>query len=317
MSAQEALNTALRAIREQRERQPSQALLTSLNALPQLPPEEFEWAKEQLLKVLPLLENPVGAGLLAVWFGAWVEKDLASVEMAPETILKTMLGWTSHIDTSQDSEEPSEELLLGLEYLGQGLVAHLSRSERAYSAACRTEVLEEIERVENWSVGALWVKELIGKVSGELLVLHGEMPKGARLRYRNISNCFHLFTLLQAALVEIMPGSGTLDSQLMAAAQGKVSVGGLMDQAWWHYGLASPQPTLAASVWGEASPSSIPALAGVQVLVLWPPLLGKRSWDSGFFGPVVESALPSVEVVEELPPDDVERWRRRIGLLPQ
>ena len=42
--------------------------------------------------------------------------------------------------------------------------------------------------------------EILRQRSGELVVLHGQEPRGFRVAYRNMSYCFHLFTLLQGAL---------------------------------------------------------------------------------------------------------------------
>ncbi len=89
-----------------------------------------------------------------------------------------------------------------LEPLGQGLVAHLARSpsHRTYLQA-REDWIAELERAESFSPGPGWVLELLRKQSGQLVVLHLEQRRGFQVTYENLSNCFHLFTLLQAALV--------------------------------------------------------------------------------------------------------------------
>lgn len=50
------------------------------------------------------------------------------------------------------------------------------------------------------------------------------------------------------------------------------------------------------------------------MLLLWPPLLGSRSWDSGFFGPALEALPPDVIVEEELSPEACQRWFATLGL---
>ena len=306
-----SVEAALKALREQRERAPSDAVVSSLNGLAELPAGEFVLAREQLLRALPTLENPVGAGLLAIWFGAWLEKGYVNPEEAFRPILDCLLSWTPHIDSSGNA---SEDLLLGVEYLGQATVAHVSRNEEALREASAPEVVAELSRVEDWAVGAYWVMELVGKTSGQLVVLHGEEHVGAILEYRNLSNCFHLFTLLQGALGDQMPGGGSVDPLLLRVAQGESHPGGLSDKAWWHFGVAGSEPNIAASIWGEASPATIPVVKGRQVIVLWPPLLQSRTWDSGFFGPILEAALPKVELVRMMDEAEVREWRGKVWL---
>jgi hypothetical protein len=134
------------------------------------------------------------------------------------------------------------------------------------------------------------------------------------VRYSNITNCFHLFTLLQGALAGVMPDAQEVNADLLDMARGK-SHGKGHDHAWWHYGQASSAtPHLGSSVWGEAGPDSIGSVDGQQVLLLWPPILQSRGWDASFFTPILEQSPPSLEVIKVLSAADADAWWQRLGL---
>lgn len=295
----------------------TQPFRDALNALVALDGPEAEQKRARVAAALRRVQSPSGAGLIAVWLGAGVEHGAdPSPEVQP--LLDCLLRFTRQVRTGDGDfreDEVDDALAVGLEYLGQGLVSHLSRdlgSLRALQG--NTAAVAELERVESYSSGPMWVLELIRKVSGSLVVLHGEELVGVRVEYRNISNCFHLFTLLQAALEDCMPGARKVSAGVLAAARGEHSAE-WSDEAWWHYGQpASGSPELMTSVFGEQSPQEIGSVHGQQVLLLWPPLLGSRAWDAGFFGPALDSAPADVELIEALSAEDVSLWRDRIGL---
>ncbi len=49
-------------------------------------------------------------------------------------------------------------------------------------------------------------------------------------------------------------------------------------------------------------------------MLLWPPILGSRVWDAGFFGPALKAAPAEVKFIKTLSPEEVATWRQRIGL---
>jgi hypothetical protein len=213
--------------------------------------------------------------------------------------------------------QPDEETIAGLQLLGQALVAHLARSPQLRRWLAETDgIHSELSRVEPYSIGAVWVLELLRQRSGKIVVLNVRHRIGAVVRYNNIATCFHLFTLLQGALAEVMPDARKASGHLLDIARGKTQGTG-NDTAWWHYGPAgATSPNLAASVWGEAGPDSISSVNGQQVLLLWPPLLQSRTWDTGFFSPILEASLPDVEVLEVMSSTDVDALWLRLGLDP-
>jgi hypothetical protein len=135
-----------------------------------------------------------------------------------------------------------------------------------------------------------------------------------QVRYTNVANCFHLFSLLQTAIGKRLPGGKAPNASITAAARG-ISDSNDSDHAWWHYGDPfSPKPDLNASVWGEALVRTIPFVDDVQVILLWPPILSSRGWDSGFFSPRLEPMPPDLVVERDLTDEEAERWMKRLGI---
>lgn len=263
------------------------------------------------------LESPVGAGLLAVWFGGGVEQGRDPTPTTP-ILLETLLAWCRRVETTEDGEpigELSEAISTGTELLGQGLVAHLTRArELRDEYAQNAEILEELDRVDHLLVGPTWVLEVLLRRSGELVVIHATEHVGVRVRYEEIGNCFHLFTLLQGAAASFLPGAETPDPRVLAAARGEPS-GELSDSAWWHYGQAfANEPDLTSMVFGEASPDSLEVIEGERVMLVWPPVMDGRSWSDGFFGPPIASSQPAVRVLGELSPTEIATWVERLSL---
>jgi uncharacterized Zn finger protein (UPF0148 family) len=313
----EPSEAVLAAANEHVDQHPSEKLRSALNAIAGLPEVERSEAVTKIATGLPTIDNPSGAGILAVWLGAHVEKSGDPTKTAA-SVLETLLRWSRSIPEMPEDETPPElapDLADGLEMLGRSMVAHLSRSKTLLTEIRgREDACAVLAKAEKWSPGPMWVMEILRQRSGELVVLHGQEWKGYRVVYQNISNCFHLFTLLQGALDGIMPGSRHASAQTLAIAKGE-QLEECHDEAWWHYGQASSrEPTLVTTVFGEGSPDSIEQHNGEQVLLLWPPLLQGRSWDGGFFSPTLEAAPPSVTIKCELSVEEVGEWRTRLGL---
>jgi len=310
-------------------------LRQALNALAMHP--EANEARPQIAARLQYLQSPIGTGFLSVWLGAGVENGL-DPENTALPLLEVFLKWTRTIETvlederaevadgDSDSEADSEadvnadppadpKTLMGLERMGQGLVAHLSRTPKLTARLSRNDaVTKELDRVSHLSLGALWVLELLRKRSGSLVVIHGTELRGFRLAYEHLSNCFHLFTLLQGSLAGKMPGARHAKAEVLSVARGESS-GEVSDTAWWHYGICTvPHADLMASVRGEADPATIPAVEGQQAMILWPMAIAGRSWDSGFFGPILMSLPPRVTVTSALSVEEVREWRTRLNL---
>ena len=131
-----------------------------------------------------------------------------------------------------------------------------------------------------------------------------------------VQNNFHLFTLLQGALI----GPGKLDGPLpdpevFALAKGEAQhARSLHDSAafgYFHYLGLRPDKTLDTVIgsvgwlWGEAPAFTTPVWKNQHVVLLDKLSLGSRGWDSGFFAPLHDALRSSVVIEEMLSPSDV------------
>jgi hypothetical protein len=324
----EELAKVVDAANRQRGMTPSDDLIRALNTLADLPPQQRETARTVVGNALARVASPTGAGFLSVWLGAGVENG-ATPEPSCQPVIDTFMKWSRTVETLTDGSDaetdgsdaetastprPDAETINGLQLLGQALVAHIGRLPKVREWMRDTEeIREEFERIAGISIGAAWVVQLITQCSGQLVVLNTAEKIGVLVRYANISNCFHLFTLLQAAVAGAMPDALPIDPRLYEIACGRQQ-GECGDKALWHYGQPTvPRAELPATVWGEMPPSSIASIDGQQALLLWPRVMA-RSWDSGFFSPILATSLPEVDILKSLSSDEVDAWWTRLGL---
>jgi hypothetical protein len=264
--------------------------------------------------------EPGSVAWIAVTFGTLVERG-ASAQITGPAVLGQLRAWLPSLPTPGDADAeppvptPGQAMRLSqFQFLCQSAVAHLARLPAMRQAMSEdAPLLERLDELRAYSYGAWWVHEALSKSSGTLVVLHAPSGTGLRLAYSNVSNCFHLFSLLQAAVGASIPGGREPDEIIAGVARGKGSdkVG---DKAWWHYGNAtSPTADLRASIWGEGNVRDIPRVAGEQVVLLWPPLVS-RTWDAGFLGPHLE-AMPADATVERvLTAEESSAWLAKLGI---
>jgi hypothetical protein len=265
---------------------------------------------------------------VAVMLGTAVERGSNAAITTP-ALLDLFLSWLPKLpapeipDGSNEDEEPhypdptpeQAALLEALPYVAQSLVSHLARMpEERHRLATDAALIERLDVLGGYSHGATWVREALVRTSGSIVVLHPPSGIGFKVRYQNIGACFHLFTLLQAAIGERIPGGRQPDLAIVAAAKGR---GGdrLQDEAWWHYGdPRSRTADIRFSIWGEGLASSIPVIEGSQVILLWPSVLESRSWTSGFFGPHLEALPVDLVIEEQLSRERCAAWFRTLGV---
>ncbi|MEO0475505.1 MAG: hypothetical protein AAF085_05990 [Planctomycetota bacterium] len=303
--------------------EPSQAFVEVLNDLSEYAKRNEFTARRHLANRIHEVTSPTGAGFLALTLGAGVENG-ASPRETIVPVLQAMLDRTKDISTADENDEYEEiedeidiELAKGLDFFGQSIVAHIQRLDDPRKTIPNfEEAVEELERVEHFANGPTWVLALLRMTSGELVVLHGTTLSGVRVKYDNISNCFHFFSLLQGAIGTDMPGGKHPDISVMAKASGD-DMGECHDEAWWHFGQPfSKEADLASMVFGEMQPTSIGSVDRTQVILLWPPIMQSRSWDSGFFHPKIESKPAMVNVLSKLTDIEIAEWREKLGLDP-
>jgi hypothetical protein len=76
----------------------------------------------------------------------------------------------------------------------------------------------------------------------------------------------------------------------------------------------SPRPELTASIWGEGAVRDIPRVEGEQVMLLWPPILANRTWDTAFLGPHLEAMPASATVERMLTAEESKAWLEKLGV---
>jgi hypothetical protein len=265
--------------------------------------------------------EPGAATWIAITCGTAVERG-AAAELTGPAVFGLLRSWLPKFPAETDSapvETPEQTALLTLfPFLCQSVVTHLARlPAHRESMGHDLPLLDRLGELQGFSHGAVWVREALLKTSGTIIFLHPPSSTGLRLRYTNVSNCFHLFSLLQTAIGTSIPGGRAPNAAIARVARGK-STEPVNDEAWWHYGSAhSMTVDPARSIWGEGLVREIQPVEGVQVILAWPPVLASRGWDAGFLGPHLD-AMPADAVVERpLTTSECESWLERLGVEPK
>lgn len=261
------------------------------------------------------------AAWVAVTCGTAVERG-APAQLAGPAIVDLFRSWLPRLPRlSEDADatppDPTPEqaaLFVLFRYLSQAVVTHLARLPAQREAMGHEPALvDRLGELTGYAHGAVWVREALLKSSGTLVFLHPASSAGLRLGYTNVSNCFHLFSLLQTAIGTRIEGGREPSDVIARVARGK-STETAGDAAWWHYGQAtSPKADLATSIWGEGLVREIPQVDGVPVILAFPKILENREWDAGFLGPHLEALPSDVVIAGALTADEVRQWLERLG----
>ena len=280
---------------------PTGAMLSTMRAFQSVAANDASLLRQAADSLSP--RHPGSTAWIAVGLGTLVERG-AAAEVTGPAIFEQMKAWLpslpvppADVDEPPPVPTPDEAMRLAqFQFLCQSVVTHLAHLPEQRAQWGRDEtLLERLDALGGYSYGACWVREALLKSSGTLVLLHPESGQGLRLRYANVSNCFHLFTLLQTAVGTRIPGG--------RSRTGPVTQ---VDEAWWHYGSPlSKQADVQASIWGEGLVRDIPRVAGEQTILLWPLRIG-RAWDAGFLGPNL-LAMPADASVERMLTDDESR----------
>jgi len=205
-----------------------------------------------------------GAAWIALCAGTAVENGIDAAHSFPGLWTLSWINVPPHADLDAASDVEGEQHSSPsdaetLQYVGQSIVSHLARlpGERARLRA-EPGVLAKLDASEHRSYGITWVLEALRRRNGSVLLLHATERIGFRVRFENVNNCFHLFSLLQAALGDSMPGGKPPARSLIDVLEGR-SQAKVSDSAHWHYGDArSNTSSIMASIWGEGGVDDIP-----------------------------------------------------------
>jgi hypothetical protein len=259
---------------------------------------------------------PHGASWVALMIGNLVERGEGAAASF-DGLWQLFLGWYAPLlDETPEGGERRAVHEAALPRLCQSLVAHLARlPDRRDALFADAQVHEALEGLAGQHVGAFWVCEAIERSSSDLILLHPTSRTGWRTRYDNVALCFHLFSLLQTSVGTRISGGREPDRALAEVARGAAHDQAMSDEAWWHYGNPRvPASNAMAMIPGDMLTRHIPLVDGVQVLLLWPTILSRRGWDSGFFGAHLQALPAGFAVTEALAPEECERWFTRLGV---
>lgn len=267
-----------------------------------------------IARLAPGLETPdaYAAARIALTIGTLIEYG-ASPILAAEAVLRRLEA--ELIEPTADSAR-HERIV---KFFGLAAMAMLSRSASVRQAARRRPhlrgALDASEVAETGFIAR--TLELVDDLP--LLVLHVERHEAVRLRLDAVASVFHFMTLLADRFPEWCADDPP-DPEVSAVARGELALTKRIDDhARFHlfdYSGLDRHP--GSSLWGEASPASIPILDGEHVVLVGKKLFGSRSWDADFFANFHDALLSGIRVEARLGPADYAHWLARVrAQLPQ
>lgn len=271
-------------------------------------PEELDGLVSELVPGLAV-DSSFYAACVALSCGTLVEYG-ASPSIAGAAIAARLLRELDDPDLAQQTGQ----------YLCLATMAHLCR-DRALRQQVRRDhgVPASLERMQPRVQHTWFVRTVLELVDDlELLVIAPEQRRAFRVRADAVRTCFHLFTLVQGALIGD-PARGLLEGEpedpelvaLATGAQPHMTVLPARQRFHFHdWSALSPEGVLRhdlrSTIWGEASPADIPAHDGVPVVLLGRPVLGGRSWDTNFFANIHDALRSGVTVLHTLEEAEVD-----------
>lgn len=250
--------------------------------------------------------NTYQAARVALTIGTLVEYG-ADPELAGEAVLGRL---------EKELTEPSHDSALHrriVKFFGLAGMAMLSRSSLLRQAARRRTRLHAAVSDSDVSEAGFIARTLELVDDLPLLVLHMERPDAFRIRIDAVASIFHFMTLLADRFPEWC-GDDPPDPDVSAIARGELALTtNISDHARFHlfdYSGIDRHP--GSSLWGEASPATIPMLDGEHIVLVGRKLFGSRSWDAAFFANFHDALLSSVRVEARLGAADYEHWLARV-----
>jgi hypothetical protein len=229
-----------------------------------------------------------------------------------------------------DSDPDAARAAKGLTYFLLATMTVICR-KAAFRQALRAnpEIVSNIEVLRESHREADFVGRVLDLTDDlELVVIAPTEKKGFRVALEAIASSAHMFTLLQAALIDggHLAGEPT-DPEVVAVARGEQPHEQLLtDHARLHFydwdvlrpdGTFDPFPIAGAFIPVESTPAGIRELDGTRVVVIGPPMFASRAWDSNFFAGIHDALRSRADIIEVLPEAAVEKWIERIKTAPR
>ena len=261
---------------------------------------------------------PPGAAILANMLGT-IAETVGAPERSGSAVWELYLAWLPQVHRGFSSRKPlsprQQQLLEAFQLVSRSVVSHLAMMpEERRLAGENAGLMRQLQDLQDHTPGAAWVRQMFLCHSDELIVLHQPSGRGFRLRYENIANCCHLFTLIQAAFGETLPGGREPNKFIVDMARCVTLVEEGTDEAWWHYSAPAGQPGIDTTIEGEASVDSIPRIDGTQVILLSPAAAGAPLWDTSFFTPQLFAMPANVVIESELTVAESGEWLAKAGM---
>ncbi|AYG67713.1 MULTISPECIES: hypothetical protein [unclassified Rhizobium] len=261
---------------------------------------------------------PPGAAVLANMLGTILEKG-GSVDRSGAAVWELYMAWLPQIHRGfagrKELSPKQRQLLDAFQLLGQSAVSHLAAMPKERQLAAGDKALmAQLAELQDYTPGAAWVRQVLLSRSDALLVLHLPSRQGFRLRYENIVNGFHLFTLIQAAFGETLTGGRAPNRFIIDMARCMTVAEEGNDEPWWRYETVRPDQPGLTEISGEASVETIARIDGRQVILLSPPAEDAALWDTSFFTPQLFAMPANVVLEETLTAREAEEWLSKIGL---
>lgn len=246
------------------------------------------------------------AARIALTIGTLVEYG-ATAELAAEAVLRRLDAVL--LEPVADSARQARIV----KFFGLAAMALLSRSASVRRTARRLPrfhaAVNDAGAAETGFIAR--TLELVDDLP--LLVLNVERQEAVKLRLDAIASIFHFMTLLADRFPEWC-GDDPPDPEVSAIARGEVPLTQRVDDhARFHlfdYSGLDRHP--GSSLWGEASPASIPVLDGEHVVILGKKLFGSRSWDADFFANFHDALRSGIRVEAKLSAAEYEHWIARV-----
>jgi len=246
------------------------------------------------------------AARIALTLGTLVEYG-SNPELAAEAVLRRLHG-----ELTQPSPDSARHQR-SVKFFGLASMAMLSRSASVRAAARRRPGFHSALNASDVAETGFMARTLELVDDLPLLVLHVERPEAFRIRLDAVASIFHFMTLLAHRFPEWC-NDDPPDPEVCAIARGEQPLTELVsDHARFHlfdYSGLDRHP--GSSLWGEASPDSIPMLDGERVVLVGKQLFGSRSWDANFFANFHDALRSDIRVDARLDPADYEHWVERV-----